>query len=69
MINKIKHAIVALLILGNFSFVFAAPPEVTRFTLSNGIKVVNLYVENSTDVGIFSYLPLGLVADGKAKTQ
>ena len=69
MINKIKHAIVALLILGNFSFVFAAPPEVTRFTLSNGIKVVNLYVENSTDVAIFSYLPLGLVADGKAKTQ
>ena len=69
MINRIKHAIVALLILGNFSLASAAPPEVTRFTLSNGIKVVNLYVENSTDVGIFSYLPLGLVADGKAKTQ
>ena len=42
-------------------------PEVTRFTLSNGIRVVNLHVENSTDVGIFSYLPLGLVTDGKAK--
>ena len=69
MINRIKHAIVALLILGNFSLASAAPPEVTRFTLSNGIKVVNLYVENSMDVGIFSYLPLGLVADGKAKTQ
>ncbi|MCY3549066.1 MAG: insulinase family protein [Candidatus Poribacteria bacterium] len=69
MINRIKHAIVAFLILANFSLASAAPPEVTRFTLSNGIKVVNLYVENSTDVGIFSYLPLGLVADGKAKTQ
>ena len=69
MINRIKHAIVAFLILGNFSLASAAPPEVTRFTLSNGIKVVNLYVENSTDVGIFSYLPLGLVTDGKAKTQ
>lgn len=69
MINRIKHAIVAFLILANFSLISAAPPEVTRFTLSNGIKVVNLYVENSTDVGIFSYLPLGLVADGKAKTQ
>ncbi len=42
-------------------------PKVTRFTLNNGIQVVNLHVENSTDVGIFSYLPLGLVTDGKAK--
>ena len=46
-----------------------AAPKVTRFTLSNGIRVVNLYVENSADVGIFSYLPLGLVTDGKAKAQ
>lgn len=46
-----------------------ATPEVTRFTLSNGIRVVNLYVENSTDVGIFSYLPLGLGTDGKTKAQ
>ena len=69
MISRIKRVMVALLILGNFSLAAAAPPEVTRFTLSNGIKVVNLYVEDSTDVGIFSYLPLGLVADGKAKTQ
>lgn len=44
-------------------------PKVARFTLSNGIRVVNLYVENSAQVGIFSYLPLGLVADGKAKAQ
>ena len=42
-------------------------PKVTRFTLDNGIRVVNLYVENSTDVGIFSYLPLGLATDGKAQ--
>ena len=69
MINRIKHAIVVLFILGNFSLASAAPPEVTRFTLSNGIRVVNFYVENTTDVGIFSYLPLGLVTDGKAKAQ
>ena len=69
MINRIKHTIVVLFMLGSFSLASAAPPKVTRFTLSNGIKVVNLYVENSTDVGIFSYLPLGLVADGEAKTQ
>ena len=69
MINRIRHAIVLLFLLGNFFLTFAAPLEVTRFTLSNGIQVVNLYVEDSADVCIFSYLPLGLVADGKAKTQ
>ena len=69
MINRIKYAIVILSLIGNFSLAFAAPPKVTRFTLNNGICVVSLYVEDSTDVVIFSYLPLGLVADGKAKTQ
>ena len=42
-------------------------PEVTRFTLSNGIRVVNLHVADSKDVIILSYLPLGLATDGKAK--
>ena len=44
-------------------------PKVTRFTLSNGIRVVNLYVENSKDVGVFSFLPLGLATDGKARAH
>lgn len=69
MINRIKHAIVVLFLLGNFSLAFAAPPKVTRFTLNNGIRVVCLYVEDSTDVVILSYLPLGLVNDGKTKAQ
>ena len=69
MINRIKHVIVVLLVLGNSSLALAAPPKITRFELSNGIRVVNLYVEDTTDVGIFSYLPLGLVTDGKAKAQ
>ncbi|MDE0316830.1 MAG: insulinase family protein [Candidatus Poribacteria bacterium] len=69
MIYRIKHAIVVLLVLGNFSLASAVPPDVTRFTLSNGIKVVSLYVEDSTDVVILSYLPLGLANDGKAKAQ
>ena len=53
----------------DFAMLFAsnATPEVTRFTLSNGIKVVNLHVEDSTDVIILSYLPLGLATDGKAQ--
>lgn len=69
MIIRIKHIISVLFLLGLYSMSFAAPPEVARFTLSNGIRVVNMYVEDSKDVGIFSYLPLGLVSDGKAKTQ
>ena len=48
-------------------FASSATPEVTRFTLSNGIRVVNLHVADSTDVIILSYLPLGLATDGKAK--
>ena len=56
MINRIKHAIVGLFLIGNFSLAFAAPPKVTRFTLNNGIRVISLYVEDSTDVVIFSYL-------------
>ena len=45
--NRIKHAVVGLFLLGSFSLAFAAPPEVTRFTLSNDIRVVSLYVELS----------------------
>ena len=53
----------------DFATLFASntTPKVTRFTLSNGIRVVNLHVEDSTDVIILSYLPLGLVTDGKAQ--
>lgn len=53
----------------DFATLFASntTPEVTRFTLSNGIRVVNLHVEDSTDVIILSYLPLGLATDGEAK--
>ena len=69
MINRIGHAIVGLFLLSNFSLAFAAPPKVTCFTLSNSIRVVSLYVEESTDVIILSYLPLGLVTDGKTKAQ
>lgn len=69
MLNRIKHAVVGLFLIGSFSLAFAAPPKLTRFTLSNGIRVVSLYVEDSTDVVILSYLPLGLVTDGKAKAQ
>ena len=47
----------------------AGGPKVTRFTLSNGIRVVVLHVADCKHVAIVSYLPLGLAADGKGKTQ
>jgi predicted Zn-dependent peptidase len=47
----------------------ADSPKVTRFSLDNGIRVVILYVEGSGHIAIFTYLPLGLAADGKARTQ
>ena len=46
-----------------------APPQVDRFTLENGIRVVVLHVPESPHVSIFSYLPLGLTSDGPGQTQ
>ncbi len=67
---RIFFVVIAILSLLSPGFtVSASPPEVTRFTLSNGIRVISLYVEDAEAVAIFSYLPLGLATDGKAKTQ
>ena len=67
--SQVSEAVEAPNASEDFATLFAAnaTPEVTRFTLSNGIRVVNLHVEDSTDVIILSYLPLGLATDGKAK--
>ncbi|RKU31525.1 hypothetical protein C6497_01640 [Candidatus Poribacteria bacterium] len=69
MTAKIKHTITVLFLFSVFAIAFAAPPRVNRFTLSNGIRVVNLHVKDTNDVAIFSYLPLRLVSDAKAKVQ
>jgi len=44
-----------------------APPSSS--TLSNGIRVVSVYFPGSTNVSIFTFLPLGLVKDGPGQTQ
>lgn len=59
----------AALILLACSAARGDPARVTRFTLRNGIRVVVLHVPDSRHFGIFSYLPLGLAADGKGRTQ
>ena len=38
-------------------------------TLANGIRVVNIHIPASTNVSIFTFLPLGLANDGPGKTQ
>ena len=67
--EQVSEEVLAPNALENFTHLFTSntAPKVTRFTLSNGIRVVNLHVNNSPDVGIFSYLPLGLATDGKAR--
>jgi predicted Zn-dependent peptidase len=51
------------------STALADRPKVVRFALSNGIRVVVLHVRGCKHFGVFSYLPLGLAADGSAKAQ
>lgn len=41
----------------------------SSITLSNGIRVVSVYFPGSTNVSIFTFLPLGLAKDGPNQTQ
>lgn len=47
----------------------AAPPSTASWTLTNGIRVVSVYFPHSTNVSIFTYLPMGLASDGWKQTQ
>ena len=44
-------------------------PQVSRFKLDNGIRVIYLRQTVVDAFGIFAFLPLGLCQDGKEKTQ
>lgn len=44
-------------------------PEVNSFTLPNGIRVLSLYIRDSNDVSIFTYLPMSLASDGLGQGQ
>jgi len=44
------------------------PPEVTRFTLSNGLQVSIIYVKNQVLFLTYTHLPVGLVHDDKGRT-
>jgi hypothetical protein len=47
----------------------ASEPAASSIMLSNGILVVSVYFPGSTNVSIFTYLPLGLASDGPQQAQ
>ena len=47
----------------------AKPPEITRFSLENGIRVVILHFPDSRNISIISCLPLGFASDGAGQAQ
>jgi len=47
----------------------SAVPKITSFQLDTGIRVVCLYVADSKNVSIFSFLPIGLASDGPGQGQ
>lgn len=48
---------------------FAATPEVDSFALQNGIRVVVIEIAEGKNVSIFTFLPMGLAADGPGQAQ
>ncbi len=62
-------ATIGIGVLATISDVCAKTPDVTRFTLKNGLRVVLLHVKGSNHFAAFSYLPLSLASDGKEKSQ
>lgn len=46
-----------------------APSNVQAQTLSNGVRVVSVYFPGSTNVALFTFLPMGLASDGPGQAQ
>lgn len=47
----------------------SSTPKVESFTLINGIRVISLYIRDSNNVSIFTYLPMSLASDGPGQGQ
>ncbi|MHC4460682.1 MAG: M16 family metallopeptidase [Planctomycetota bacterium] len=47
----------------------ASKPVARSFTLPNGIRIVSLYIAESKNVSIFSFLPMGVSNDGPGQAQ
>src|SRR5260370_29755165 len=44
-------------------------PAVDSITLANGLRIVALHIGGSTNVAIFTFLPMGLAFDGPRQSQ
>src|SRR2546425_11897200 len=44
-------------------------PVVDSLTLANGLRIVALHIADSTNVAIFTFLPMGLAFDGPRQSQ
>ena len=47
----------------------AEAPAVDSITLANGLRIVALHIGGSTNVAIFTFLPMGLAFDGPRQSQ
>ncbi len=59
----------AIILLSASGRVLAAKPKVDTFGLANGIQVISLYIADSKNVSIISFLPMGLASDGPGQAQ
>ncbi len=58
-----------IILLSASGKVLAAKPKVDTFALGNGIQVISLYIADSKNVSIISFLPMGLASDGPGQAQ
>ncbi len=66
--GTLSRLFTCIVLLGS-SAVSAAKPQVETFTLENGIRVILLYISDSNNVSVFTFLPMGLVSDAPGQSQ
>ncbi|MHC4083773.1 MAG: insulinase family protein [Planctomycetota bacterium] len=67
-----KIFVVLIITLNIISFnrtLWANKPVTTSFALPNGIRILSIYIPDSKNVSIFSFLPMGLCSDGPGQAQ
>lgn len=69
LVRAVSRLTVGTILLLGGTTSLAAKPQVDGFTLENGIRVVSLYIRDSNNVSIFTYLPMGLASDGPGQAQ
>jgi predicted Zn-dependent peptidase len=61
--------IIILSIISINSTLWANKPIARSFTLPNGIRILSIYIPDSKNVSIFSFLPMGFCSDGPGQAQ